>query len=266
VGRMASFILADQGQAPDGRRPHTGASESKAGTFRLELWSWVTLWALLGPLGIGAAAWFGIAPMALVRYSAVCWVAFAIFASLSLTQFTSRTSWAVAAAILASSFFGNWWVSDLVASRSLPQFRSEDWVTTVNQIAASNSTQPIFQFGDVIEDIDAFSISDDRFQEYLLFGLHGADAIRDDEKKLISTQPMIAMPTWNIQFTQKHLDLIREAQGCWLIARGDFNYALIIPDELERYLKEPIEFKFIPNEKMPESKVHLIRIRLVNKP
>ena len=228
------------------------------------LCGWIMLWGLIGPIAIATADWLGVAPMALVRYSAVCWVAIAIFAALGLIQFTARTSWGVAAIVLASSFFGNWWVSDMITARTLLPFRSEDWVTTVQQIAAADSTEPVFQFGDVIEDVDSFSISDERFQRYLLFPILGAEAVRGGEKTLSDTQPIVPMPTWNIQFSAEHLDSIRQAKGCWLICRGDFNYALIIPDTLDRYLKEPIEFKFIPNEKMLESKVHLIRIRLVN--
>ena len=225
------------------------------------LWLWIALWAIIGPIGIAAADWLEIAPMALVRYSAVCWVAMALLAGLCLKQYSRPVSWAVAAIILGSSFFGNWWTSDLYEAGRLPPFRSEDWVTTVTQIAESDSHEPIFQFADVIEDIDALTDSDPRFQQYLLFPILGADAVRDGEHRIPDRQQVIAMPTWNLQFTKQQLNSIRDAKGGWLIFRGDLDYALIIPGELERFLGQPIEFKFIPNERIPDSSVHLIRIR-----
>jgi hypothetical protein len=237
-------------------------SEDKDASNAWLLWTWVTFWALLGPIGIATADWLEVAPMALVRYSAVCWVAVAIFASLSLKQFSSTTSWVIAAVILCSSFFGNWFVQDTIAARSQPPFRSEDWVTPMEQIAASNSKEPIFQFADVIEDIDALSETDDRFQQYLRFPILGADALRRSEPRVADVQSITPMPTWNLQFTNEQLDSIRDAKGCWMIFRGNFDYALIIPKELERFLNQPIEFKFIPNDRMPDSRVHLIRVRL----
>ena len=237
-------------------------SDDKGDSNDWLLWTWITFWALLGPIGIATADWLEVAPMALVRYSAVCWVAVAIFAGLSLKQFSTITSWVFAAVILSSSFFGNWFVQDAITARSQPPFRSEDWVTPVEQIAASNSKEPIFQFADVIEDIDALSETDERFQQYLRFPILGADALRSGVTRIADAQKITAMPTWNLQFTKEQLDSIRAAKGCWLIFRGDFNYALIIPKELERYLNQPIEFKFIPNNRMPDSRVHLIRVRL----
>ncbi len=250
AGWLASFIWPTQ------------TEETETQTSSWLLWSWIALWALLGPIGIATADWLEVAPMALVRYSAVCWVAFAIFASLSLTQFSPVKSWAIAAIILASSFFGNWWVHDTMVARALIPFRSEDWVTTVHSLADANSDEPIFQFGDVIEDIDAPTTRDDqRFQRYLLFPILGADAIRGSDD-LSTNQPIIPMSTWNPQFTNEQLNLVRIAKGCWLLVRGDREYALIIPGELERYIGQPIEFKMITNERMPLSQVHLMRVRL----
>ncbi|QEG24134.1 glycosyltransferase family 39 protein [Mariniblastus fucicola] len=228
-------------------------------------WLWIFIWAIIGPLGIAAAHWLNIAPMALVRYSIVCWVAIALFATFPLKQCSRRLSWIVAVVILGSSFFGNWWVQEVVQFRQPPRFRSEDWVSTVSQLAESDSTQPIFQFADVIEDIDAVAITDPRFQTYLQFPILGADAVRaPDRNRLAESHHIAALPTWNPQFTNDHLDWIREAKGCWFIVRGNLDYAVIIPGELEGYLKQSIEFKFIPNDRMPDSQVHLIRVRLVD--
>ena len=222
------------------------------------LWLWIALWAIIGPTGIASAAALGVAPMALVRYSIVCWVAIAIFATLPLKLASIRVSWIVAAIILASNFYGNWWAQELRSFKQFPTFRDEDWVATATALANLNSSEPVFQLADVIEDIDALTIEDVRFQEYLLFPLRGAEAMQGCYR-----QPEVSvLPTWNVQFTSEHLDSIRDAKGCWLIVRGDLDYALIIPDVLEQHLRQSIEFKFIPNEQMPQSRVHLIRVRL----
>ena len=238
-------------------RPSETDSSGQQRTERV-LWLWIVLWAIIGPVGIASAELFGVAPMALVRYSIVCWVAIAIFASLPLKLSSPRVSWIVAGVILGSSFFSNWWTQELVSLKRLPVFRDEDWVSTAAVLAESGSSEPIFQLADVIEDIDAISITDERFRDYLLFPIGGAKAVHGSE----ASQPTIALPTWNIQFTSEHLNLIRKAKGCWLIFRGDIDYAMIIPGELEQHLGTPIEFKIIPNEQMTHSRVHLIRVRL----
>ena len=182
----------------------------------------------------------------------------AIFATLPLKLASIRVSWIVAAIILASNFYGNWWAQELRSFKQFPTFRDEDWVATATALANLNSSEPVFQLADVIEDIDALTIEDVRFQEYLLFPLRGAEAMQGCYR-----QPEVSvLPTWNVQFTSEHLDSIRDAKGCWLIVRGDLDYALIIPDVLEQHLRQSIEFKFIPNEQMPQSRVHLIRVRL----
>ena len=222
--------------------------------------TWLLVWAISGPLGIAMVDWMQIAPMALLRYSAVCWVAMALFAANCLRLYSPRMSWVVAIAILLSSFFGNWWASELVSDQKLPTFRGEDWVTTVSQISDSDSDQPVFQLADVIEDIDSLTITDKRFNDYLQFPLRGANAV--SEQDLISNgRQLFVIPTWSVEFTQQHLEAIREADGCWLVVRGDLDYAVIVPGILEKYLKESIEFRLLPNEQMPFDKVHLIRVR-----
>ena len=222
------------------------------------LWSWIVLWAIIGPISIATAELLGVAPLALVRYSIVCWVAMALFATMPLKFASERVSWVIALIILGSSFFGNWWAEELVGFKRLPIFRDEDWVSTVSELAESNSSEPIFQFADVIEDIDALSIPDERFQEYLLFPIRGANAVHGSTFQ----QRVVALPTWNPQFTAEHINWIRDAKGCWLIVRGEVDYALILPETLEDHLGQSIEFKFIPNERKPDSQVHLIRVRV----
>ena len=182
----------------------------------------------------------------------------ALFATMPLKFASERVSWVIALIILGSSFFGNWWAEELVGFKRLPIFRDEDWVSTVSELAESNSSEPIFQFADVIEDIDALSIPDERFQEYLLFPIRGANAVHGSTFQ----QRVVALPTWNPQFTAEHLNWIRDAKGCWLIVRGEVDYALILPETLEDHLGQSIEFKFIPNERKPDSQVHLIRVRV----
>lgn len=226
------------------------------------LWTWLAIWASIGPVGLGLLEMTGIAPMALVRYSIVCWVAMALFAALPLKYFSTHWSWCIALVILGSSFFGNWWTQELAYFRQIPAFRNEDWVSTVSQLHAANSDQPVFQLADVIEDIDALSDPDPRFQDYLLFPILGANSVHGEKL----TQRIVALPTWNVQFTDEHLQWILEAKGCWLIVRGELDYAVIIPGELERYLGQSIEFKFLENSRMPSSEVHLIRVRLAEEP
>jgi len=235
--------------------------EKKPGTSNeVILWGWIAVWAIIGPAGIAIADWTGVAPLSLVRYSIVCWIAMALFAALPLRLFSHSVSWVIAGVILFSSFFGNWWASELIATGQLPIFRSEDWVTTVSQLAESDSQEPILQLGDVLEDVDAMTkLQDDRFQQYLLFPILGADAIRGGEK--LDQNRISAVSTWNFGLNRDQCVSVRNARGCWLVVRGELDYALIIPQELE-YMTGPIEFKFIPNQRVPKSRVHLIRVRL----
>ena len=224
------------------------------------LWIWIALWALLGPAGIAIADWTGLAPLSLVRYSIVSWIAIALFASLCLRLFSPSVAWAVAGIILLSSFFGNWWAAELVSTGRLPIFRSEDWVTTVTQLAESDSDIPILQLGDVLEDVDAMTDRDAQFQRYLTFPILGADAVRGGTP--LDADRISAVSTWNFGIDADQCRSVHAAKGCWLVVRGELNYALIIPQELEDRSVGRLEFKFIPNDRMPNSRVHLIRVRL----
>jgi hypothetical protein len=237
-----------------------GANETpKENQQGLILWIWIGVWALIGPAGIAIADWTGVAPLSLVRYSIVSWIAIAVFASLCLRMFAPSVAWVVAGIVLLSSFFGNWWAAELVETGRLPIFRSEDWVTTVSQLAESDSSEPILQLGDVLEDIDAMTNRDARFQRYLTFPLLGADAIQGGK---LDHARISAVPTWNFGLDGNQCRSVHKAKGCWLVVRGELDYALIIPQELEDCCVFETEFKFIPNERMPNSQVHLIRVRL----
>ena len=238
-----------------------GQKESAEKSNSWVLWLWIGLWAIIGPAGIAIADACDVAPMALVRYSIVCWVALALFAALCLRLFSPSVSWLVAAVILGSSFFGNWWVAEFVETGRLPIFRTEDWVTTARQLAESDSTEPIFQLGDVLEDVDALTEQDERFQKYLLFPILGADAVRGG-KRLEETHDISAASTWNYLVGGTQCRSVHEHKGCWLIVRSDLDYALIIPQELEDQTGADIEFKFLTNDRMPNSRVHLIRVRV----
>ena len=233
-------------------------------TNGLPNWSmttWLLVWATFGLFGIALLDFFQIAPMALLRYSAVGWLAMALFAGSCLRNHQPKVAWLLAVMIFTFSFlFGNWWAKELKLHRyqALPTLRNEDWVGTVSLL--SDSSDPVFQLADVIEDIDALSSADERFRRYLEFPIRGAAAVAGDEH-LASDRSLFVIPTWNVQFNAEHLAAVREARGCWLLVRGDFDYAKLVPGELERYLGEPIEFKFIPNETMPADEVHLIRVR-----
>lgn len=230
------------------------------------LWIWITIWALLGPLAIATIDALGIAPMALERYAIVCWVAIAMFAGLAVTLYRPNISWLIAALIFGSSLLGNWWVDSCIHVGGLTPFRIEDWATPIAQIADIESSepdshQPIFQFANVIEDIDALTIDDARFQTYLLFPTLGAEAL--SKVRLSETHSLTPLATLNPVFTEQHLDAIRDAGGCWLIIRGVREFSLVFPGELEHWLGEPIEFKEVPNPHMSYSNVHLLRIRIV---
>jgi len=73
-------------------QPQVNSSPEKQTENELPDWllnSWLFLWAVLGPLGIAFADWLQIAPMALLRYSAVCWIAAALFAANSLKLYST---------------------------------------------------------------------------------------------------------------------------------------------------------------------------------
>jgi hypothetical protein len=225
-------------------------------------WLWIGTWAAIGPVGIAVVDALQIAPMALERYAIVCWVAFAVFAGLAVSTFPKKVSWLIAVCIFGSSIFGNWWVSQSYELRRLTPFRVEDWTATTSQIANTNSGQPIFQFADVIEDIDALEVQDPDFQNYLKFPILGAEALAG--QRVSETHSITPLATRNPRFLPEHLAAIREANGCWLVVRGDNRSSIWIAGELEYWMKERIEFKEIINERLPYSNVHLLRVRTVD--
>jgi hypothetical protein len=191
----------------------------------------LAIWALLGPLAIIAIHCCQIAPMALLRYSAVSWVAFAIFAGVRISSLSVSWSTTIATLIVLASCWQNLLLADCWREQDWVAFRNENWHDPICEIANDTNRSPIFQFGDVIEDIDAFAIPDPRFQTYLAFPLLGIDQVatggtvnRDFE--------VIPMSTFGERWQQAHVKKILEHESAWVLVRGDAPLAVEISDHL----------------------------------
>ncbi len=229
------------------------------------LLGWLLVWAVTGPAGIALSAGVGVAPLALVRYSVVSWVACALFAAVCVARFSGKAALSVAVMVVASSFLGNDWAQELVVRRQRPVFRNEDWVTPARQLEESSAGRPIFLFANVIEDSKSDLRDDERFQRYLKFPLLGGLHLSPDKGLvgLIEEAAIIPMSTWEPEFSQEHLDRIRERSGCSMVVRGEVELADQYPGLLEEVIGRSVNFRYLLNGEMRSSNVRVIEVKLV---
>jgi len=176
------------------------------------------LWAVF-PIGsVVALDFFGIAPMAMQRYTLVGAVGFPVFAGLCLGQLTGRVGKVVlASAILVITFIHNPVFESIVWHHRIPQFRFEDWDTPISEInaSASKSHHPVFLFANLIEDRYALVDNDPQFQMYLLFPVSSIYRLERQGRE-ISAGPTLELT----HFNEQQINSIKEQGGGWVIVRG----------------------------------------------
>ena len=140
--------------------------------------------------------------------------------------------------------------------------RTENWVDVAHEMMADESRKPIFQFADVIEDVDALDNRDPRFQHYLLFPVLGIDAV-ELGGRLMDDHFLYALPTFGNRFGEPQRKLIERHGGCQLLIRGDQALAIDIQRELESVWTDgdhPLVFEAARFDRDEDNVVRLYRV------
>ena len=223
----------------------------------------VLLWALVPIAGVIAAHYFEIAPLALFRYTVIGTPAMAIFAGLMVGRTLNPVTKIVAIVLIAwSSFQNNQVTRQLVTRQTLPVLRHEDWESPTFQITSSGDNyRPVLLFANVIEDAEAASNLDPRFQDYLrfpAFKLHHSDGFG---------RQVFPCPTHDSpRLSEQTISVIRG--GGWLLIRGSDETVRSITNEIEQCVLDhlpPRSTKMIRIEELGHDGdvVHLFRVDLL---
>ena len=196
----------------------------------------VFLWALTPIAGVLAAHYFEIAPLAMFRYTLIGTPAMAIFAGLAVGQMPNALIKVAAIVLIAwSSFQNNQVTRQLVTRQTLPVLRHENWESNANEISGTSykDKQPILLFANVIEDAEAASNLDPRFQDYLRFPAYN---IHDSTGFGRQVSPC---STHNSPRVPKRLaEQVLTARGGWLLIRGTDATVQSILAEVEQTLAD----------------------------
>lgn len=202
-------------------------SSSSLGGWRIAL---VFLWFIV-PIGsVAGLDYFGIAPMAVQRYTLVGAVAMPVFAGLCVGSLaTVPGKLVLSGLIVAFGIYQNPMTGSVMLEKQVPQFRFENWATPISEIntTVSKSRRPVFLFANLIEDHDALRNPETRFQNYLLFPVAGLYRLDASDRKLM------AGPTLDsIHFNDVMIMSIKKHGGAWVIVRSDPELANEIGDEV----------------------------------
>ncbi len=212
--------------------------DAKPRSLSFWLIGFVMLWALTPIMSVFVVDAFGIAPLALVRYTLIGYVAMAIFSGLGVSRLRSGgVKIAAAVTVLGLAHQGNFLTQQLVRQGTLPHLRNESWSVPVAQINADQAKrdQPVYVFANVIEDVDSFAIESAEFQDYLLFPVSGLDAV-DRSGRIVQACPTAGAP----HFRPDHFPLIAEQGGAWLLVRGRHETVNSVVDELRTGLENKV--------------------------
>ena len=199
-----------------------------------ELSIFVSLWAITPIAGAIAAHYLHIAPIALFRYTVVGTPAMAIFAGLMVGRMPKIVLKIIAITIIAgTSYCNNEITRQLVDRQTLPVLRHEDWLSNANAIngTSDKNYQPVLLFANVIEDAEAASNLDPRFQEYLRFAAYNIHDSTGLGRRVFpcSTHNSPRLPE---RLAQQML----QAEGGWLLIRGTDATVQSILAEVEQTL------------------------------
>ena len=248
----------------------------------LNVWwlSWIAAWFLIPLLIITGLHLYGI-PIALSRYLSVGVIAGPIFAGAIVGTCRAHSQWIAIPLILLGSVCTHWqgqiqlgttlphWqlnyrvIGSIVQDGQLPLLRSENWQAPIEVInnGADKTKWPLFLFGAVIEDANALVDTAPEFQAYLQFPVRSLYAV-DDTGRVVFAGPTIQQQ----HFDDRHLNVVLERGGAWVLVRHRPQITQEIGNELERRIREQldnpdatIESNWFGNS---ENLVHLISIEI----
>lgn len=199
----------------------------------------VGLWALIPSLCLVAMEYLSIAPMALPRYALVGAVAFPIFAGICVSGLSALSARiGLAAVVLVSFAYQDPMIMQFVNEQQIPRMRIEDWRTPVEIINETKrkSAHPVFVFSNLIEDRDALTNQEERFQEYLRFPVSGLYRI-DREGREIQAGPTLEI----VHFADQHIQQVARQGGAWVLVRGHGDQVSEIGNELRERLAVELE-------------------------
>lgn len=215
---------------------HLRTKQTNLGPIRIPL---VLLWGSVPVAMVILVDSLGLAPLALQRYTMVGLAAFPLFAALCVN---TSGKWfgqlLIALILIATSFIQRYenrqlvynpFVSQFLASKTLPMLRQENWNDPIDEINRRDDKreQPVFLFSNLIEDVHAFATEDPDFHDYLRFPVSGIHSV-DGRDRVIQ-----AAPTMGSQhFRPTDIELMKRKGGAWLIIRGDQFLVGRIGDEL----------------------------------
>lgn len=222
----------------------------------------VLLWAVIPTICIIALAWLEIAPIALNRYAQVGAVAIPLFGGIAIGQLsTKRGQAALALLVLTASIAAAPSGIYHLSRGQIPLLRFEDWKTPAEFVRenVTKRNQPILLFGNLIEDVDAFTNLDLRFQSYLEFPVHGTYNFETSHREIV------VYPTATFSgFRNVDLQTIREQKGAWIIVRARRPFVEELMYELDRRLSEmvnrPEDSIEVTVMASPDSDVYLLSV------
>lgn len=223
----------------------------------------ILIWALAPIAGVIVAHDFEIAPLALFRYTVIGTPAMAIFAGLMVGQTPNPLMKVAAIGLIAwSSFQNNQVTRQLVTRQTLPVLRHENWESSTFHITSfGDNYRPVLLFANVIEDAEAESNLEPRFQEYLrfpAFKLHHSDGFG----RQVFPCPTHGSP----RLSERTTSVIRG--GGWLLIRGSDATVQSITDEVEQAILDLLPPKSTKKLRIEElghdgDVVHLFRVDLL---
>jgi hypothetical protein len=238
-------------------------------TWRLKLASWLAgLVPILVFLLLAAAQVSSIAALALTRYFSVAMALPVVFAGLAVGVQSNRwIRWMLAAVLLGGSGIVHWnqspWWRETVKQSEFVEMRQEGWQPAVETINAAQESAdwPVVVFGGVIEDAEALTQTDDRFQQYLLFPVRSLYPI-EDRLGDVSAGSTLGRP----HFSGSQLEQMRQAGGGWLLIRHQRPIIEEIVQELAGQLSDseagPLSVDFMTQDPQQSDPVVLIAVRL----
>ncbi len=230
---------------------------------KADLPSQKSLLILLATCAIGpavfaiAADYYQLAPLALSRYVVVGMVAMILFVGVVIGRFQTKTErFLFTVLILGLLVWQNPIAQQVFANGKLPRFRHENWQESIAQInqRIEDCQLPVFQFANILEDVDSHTNLDLELQDYLLFPVRGLYKVEETDRQIFAMPSLAEKP-----FSESHLKLARGQRGAWLLIRATRNHA----NQIVASFASAVESKIKIDEfSSPDSDVILVLVTI----
>lgn len=248
-------------------RPETTRGKSFSQTPLIVL---IVLWAVIPIAGVIAAHYLKVAPLASFRYTLIGTPAMAILSGLLIGQMPNAKLKVVAIVLIAwSSYHNNQVTRQLVDRQTLPVLRHEDWNTATDIVRTTTTDQqryprPLLLFANVIEDADAMTNLDPRFQNYLRFPAYNILSANNFIGRQVFACPTHRSPRLSEELIQN----VIQSRGGWLLIRGRDETVQSIVNEVQQTLSENLPSGTTKNLQIEERNdngdvVHLFSVDLL---